>query len=80
MSDTINGNGLNLDFSARAILDDLNSGSGRVMMEGASIYMEKSGITEQWVIVEHYSDAESRPVVKKFKVDDIKEAVCFFMA
>lgn len=79
MSDVINGDGLVLDFSAKAILGDLNNGSARVMKDGASIYLEKSGITEQWVIVEHYSDANSRPVSKKFKIDDIKEAVNYFM-
>jgi len=79
MSDAINGNGLTLECSVRAILDDLSNGSGRVMKEGASIYMEKAGISDQWIIVESYSDAKSRPTVKKFKAEDIKEAVFFFM-
>jgi hypothetical protein len=79
MSDTINGNGLSLEYSVRAILEDLSNGSGRVMKEGASIYLEKAGISDQWIIVEHYSDVNSRPTLKKFKTDDIKEAVFFFM-
>ncbi|PIR01073.1 MAG: hypothetical protein COV66_04445 [Nitrospinae bacterium CG11_big_fil_rev_8_21_14_0_20_45_15] len=79
MSDTINGNGLSLEYSVRAILEDLSNGSGRVMKEGASIYLEKAGISDQWIIVERYSDVNSRPTLKKFKTEDIKEAIFFFM-
>ncbi|QPJ65725.1 MAG: hypothetical protein G3M78_10115 [Candidatus Nitrohelix vancouverensis] len=79
MQEVVNGNGLKLEFTARDILNDMKSGSGRCMSSQAAIYMENSSITDQQVIVERYGADDRVAETTRFKLTEIKEAVVKFM-
>ena len=61
----INKEGLQVEMNPKRVLDELLRGTGAVMAEGASIYVENTNVRDQQIVVARSPEGD-RPLVRKY--------------
>jgi len=61
----INKDGLQIEMNPRRVLDELLRGTGAVMAEGVSIYVENTNVRDQQIVVAR-SPEGGQPLVRKY--------------
>jgi hypothetical protein len=77
MNNLINKDGLPVSNNPKAIHEELFRGTGSVMGNGASIFMQNESITEKYIIISKDNGVEP-PTGKKLVADRYKEALALF--
>jgi hypothetical protein len=70
----INKNGIEIHNSARHVLEEVMRGTGCVMGEKMSIFIENVGITEKYIVVSRTPDSEGGGMTQKFPSSNFKDA------
>jgi hypothetical protein len=74
MSLLINKNGLEIEYSARPVREELLNGTGAVMGEGCSIFMENDNVRDQQFVVAYFPDSREKPERSVFTVEQFGKA------
>lgn len=78
MSDLINKNGLAVVNSARAIQEELLRGTGFVMADRISVFIETESLHEKWIVVSKAPEENESVRMEKFPLNQVKPALELF--
>lgn len=70
----INKNGLEVQNSAKRVFEELMRGTGCVMADKSSIFIENQSVNEKYIVVSRVPDSMSPVVAKKFASSNFKGA------
>ena len=70
----INKNGIEIHNSAKHVLEEIMRGTGCVMGDKVSIFIENAGITEKYIVVSKVPDSEGAGMIQKFPSSNFKDA------
>ncbi len=70
----INKNGIEIHNSAKHVLEEIMRGTGSVMADKMSIFIENVGISEKYIVVSKVPDAEGKGITEKFPSANFKDA------
>jgi hypothetical protein len=70
----INKNGIEIHNSAKQVLEEVMRGTGCVMGDKVSIFIENAGITEKYIVVSRIPDSEGGGMTQKFPSSSFKDA------
>ncbi len=74
MAKLINKNGLEIQHAAKPVFDELMRGSGCVVGEKGSLFIENENYGEKNIVVFNIPDATGTAISKKFPAGGFKEA------
>ena len=77
MAQLFNKNGLVIRNNLKAIQDELIRGTGFVMGEKISAFMERESLHEKNIVIS-IDEGKDAPIEKKFNVEQMKEALELF--
>ncbi len=80
METLINKNGLEIQDSAKQVFEELVRGTGCVMAETSSIFMENESLHEKYIVVTQTPRGNQPARVRKFVPDRFPEAWELFVA
>jgi len=75
----INKNGIEIHNSAKHVLEEIMRGTGSVMGDNRSIFIENAGINEKFIVVAKVPDSKDRGMTRKFPASNFKDAWEFFI-
>lgn len=75
----INKNGIEIHNSAKHVLDEIMRGTGSVMADKMSIFIENAGINEKYIVVSKVPDAKGAGMTRKFPSSNFKDAWELFL-
>ncbi|GJL78040.1 MAG: hypothetical protein NPINA01_10290 [Nitrospinaceae bacterium] len=78
MGKLINKNGIEVQNSAKPVFEELMRGTGCVMAEKSSIFIENEGINAKYIIVSKVPEPQGPATAKKFPSASFKEAWEYF--
>ena len=70
----INKNGIEIHNSAKHVLEEIMRGTGCVMGDKVSIFIENTGITEKHIVVSKVPDSGDAGLIQKFPSSNFKDA------
>jgi len=70
----INKNGIEVHNSAKHVFEELMRGSGCVMADKTSIFMENESFHEKYIVVSRIPDSKGPVLTKKFGSSHFKDA------
>ncbi len=70
----INKNGIEIHNSAKHVLEEITRGTGSVMADKISIFIENAGINEKFIVVSRIPDSGGEGMTRKFPVSNFKDA------
>jgi hypothetical protein len=70
----INKNGIEIHNSAKHVLEEIMRGTGSVMADKMSIFIENAGINEKCIVVSRVPDALGKGIIEKFPSANFKDA------
>jgi hypothetical protein len=70
----INKNGIEIHNSAKHVLEEIMRGTGCVMGDKVSIFIENTGITEKHIVVSKVPESGDAGMVQKFPASNFKDA------
>jgi hypothetical protein len=70
----INKNGIEVHNSAKHVLEEITRGTGSVMAEKMSIFIENASINEKYIVVSKVPDSTGEGKNQKFPVSNFKDA------
>ncbi len=70
----INKNGMEIEESARQVREELMNGTGAVMAEGCSIFMENDNVRDQQVVVARSPESGQKPERIVFDMEQFGKA------
>lgn len=74
MAKMINKNGIEIQNSAKHVFEELMRGTGCVMAEKASIFIENQSLNEKFIVVSKVPEAQGPVIAKKFSSSNFKDA------
>jgi len=79
MNELINKNGLPVGSSAREVFEELMRGTGFVMGENISLFVENASLSEKYIVVSRGPDSGNPEETAKFPSGRFKEAFELFV-
>ena len=70
----INKNGIEIHNSAKHVLEEITRGTGSVMGDKISIFIENAGISEKFIVVSKIPDSRGPEMTRKFPASNFKDA------
>ena len=70
----INKNGIEIHNSAKHVLEEIMRGTGCVMGDKMSIFIENAGISEKYIVVSRVPDSAGVGMTQKFPSSNFKDA------
>ena len=70
----INKNGLEIHNSAKHVLEEIMRGTGCVMADKISIFIENPSINEKHIVVSKVPDSKGPGMIRKFSSSNFKDA------
>jgi hypothetical protein len=70
----INKNGIEVHNSAKHVLEEITRGTGSVMADKMSIFIENAGINEKYIVVSKVPDSQGAGMTRKFPPSNFKDA------
>lgn len=70
----INKNGIEVHNSAKHVFEELMRGTGCVMADKSSIFIESASFNEKYIVVSRVPESQGSVVMKKFPQSQFKEA------
>lgn len=70
----INKNGIEIHNSAKHVLEEIMRGTGCVMGDKVSIFIESAGVTEKYIVVSKVPDSGGAGMNQKFPSANFKDA------
>ncbi len=70
----INKNGIEIHNSAKHVMEEIMRGTGCVMADKSSIFIENAGINEKSIVVSKIPDSTGAGTTQKFSTSNFKEA------
>ena len=74
MATLINKNGLEIQNSAKQVFEELMRGTGCVMADKSSIFLENHTINEKFIVVSKTPESNGPAIAKKFPSSNFKDA------
>ena len=78
MSEYINKNGLRVGTSSKEIFEEITRGTGFVMGENISLYVENAGLHDKNIVVSRAIESKSSVEKKVFSTRQVKNAFDLF--
>ena len=78
MVEYINKNGLPVGTSSRELFDEIMRGTGFVMGENISFFIENAGLHDKNIVVSRSADSKTPPQTEKFPVNQFQNAFELF--
>ncbi len=75
----INKNGLEIHNSAKHVLEEIMRGTGCVMADKISIFIENPSINEKHIVVSKVPDSKGPGMIRKFSSSNFKDAWELFL-
>ena len=75
----INKNGIEIHNSAKHVLDEIMRGTGCVMGDKTSIFIENASINEKYIVVSRVPDSKEPGLIQKFPSSNFKDAWELFL-
>jgi len=76
----INKNGIEVPNSAKHVFDEIMRGTGCVMADKMSIFIENAGINEKHIVVSKVPDSNGPEATQKFPTSNFKDAWELFLS
>lgn len=70
----INKNGIEIQNSAKQVFEELMRGTGCVMAEKSSIFIENESINEKYIVVSKVPEPQGQGMAKRFPPSNFKDA------
>jgi len=75
----INKNGIEVHNSAKHVMEEIMRGTGCVMADKMSIFIENASLNEKHIVVSKVPDSNGPGVTRKFPTSDFKNAWELFL-
>jgi len=75
----INKNGIEIHNSAKHVLEEIMRGTGCVMADKMSIFIENASINEKYIVVSKVPDSRGPAMTQKFSSSNFKDAWELFL-